>query len=65
MNSFSGEGLLLNTAISMLVMEMTIKYIMGMESMDTYDQFVASLYDYGLEKCIAYQQAALDRYNAR
>ena len=53
------------TAIQTLVSENTIKFITGTKSMDEYDAFVQSLYDYGIEECIGYQQNALDRYNAR
>lgn len=55
----------LYTAISTLVSENTVKFIMGAKDMSEYDAFVQSLYDYGIEECIKYQQAALDRYNAR
>lgn len=53
------------TSIKTLVQENTIKLITGTQSMDTYDTFIQTLYDYGIEECIAYKQAALDRYNAR
>lgn len=55
----------LYTAIQTLVSENTVKFIMGAQDMSAYDAFVQSLYDYGIEDCIKYQQAALDRYNAR
>ena len=55
----------LYTAIKTLVSENTVKFIMGTKSMDEYDAFVESLYTYGIEDCIAYKQAALDRYNSR
>ena len=38
---------------------------MGTEDMSTYDEFVQSLYEYGIEDCIKYKQAAYDRYLAR
>ncbi|MCI8625232.1 MAG: extracellular solute-binding protein [Lachnospiraceae bacterium] len=53
------------TAIETLVQEMTIKYITGAEHLDGYDAFVESLKTYGIEDCIAYKQAAFDRYQAR
>lgn len=53
------------TAIQTLVNEKTVKYIMGTEDMSTYDEFVQSLYEYGIEDCITYKQAAYDRYLAR
>ncbi|MCX4316781.1 MAG: extracellular solute-binding protein [Lachnospiraceae bacterium] len=53
------------TAIKTLVQENTIKFITGTQPMENYDVFLQTLYDYGIEACIQYQQAALDRYNAR
>ena len=55
----------LYTAIGTLVDEQTVRYIMGSESMDTWDKFMADLESYDLQRCIDIQQAALDRYNAR
>ena len=55
----------LYTAIGTLVDEQTVRYIMGSESMDTWDKFMADLESYNLQRCIDIQQAALDRYNAR
>lgn len=45
--------------------ESTINFIVGTKPMEEYDQFVADLRSYGIEECIGYKQAALDRYNAR
>ncbi len=53
------------TSIETLTNEMTVKFIMGTESMDGYDKFVEDLYTYGLQRCMDIQQAALDRYNNR
>ncbi len=47
------------------VQEMTVKYIMGVEEMSTYDDFIAQLGTMNLEEAITIQQAALDRYNNR
>ena len=55
----------LYTAIQTLVQEHTIKFITGALPMEQYDTFVQSLYDYGIEECISYKQAALERYLAR
>ena len=55
----------LYTAIQTLVQEHTIKFITGALPMEQYDTFVQSLYDYGIEECISYKQAALERYQAR
>lgn len=45
--------------------EMTLKFILGDESLDKFDEFVNTLYDFGLERALEIQNAALDRYNAR
>ena len=55
----------LYTGIQTLTREMTVKFIMGMEPMEKYDEFVESLYRFDLQKCIDLKQAALDRYNER
>ena len=48
-----------------LVQENTVKFITGAQSLDDYDAFVEQLKACGIDKCIGYKQAALDRYNAR
>ncbi len=53
------------TSIETLVQENTVKFITGSKPMEEYDAFVQELYNYGIEECIGYKQAALDRYNAR
>lgn len=53
------------TDILTMVQEKTAAYIMGTESMDSYDSFVETLKGLGIEECIALKQAALDRYAAR
>ena len=53
------------TAVSTLVQEKTVKYIMGTESMDTYDQFLEELKTSGVEDCIRIKQDAYDRYMSR
>ncbi|KAB8136777.1 extracellular solute-binding protein [Gracilibacillus oryzae] len=45
--------------------EMVIKFIMGEEPLDNFDEFVATLQGMGIERAIELQQAALDRYNSR
>ncbi|MCD7751066.1 MAG: substrate-binding domain-containing protein [Lachnospiraceae bacterium] len=45
--------------------EMSLKFILGDESLDNFDKFVETLYDLGLERALEIQNAALDRYNAR
>lgn len=53
------------TDIQTLVDEMTVKFILGSESLDDYSSFIDTLYTYGLQKCLDVQQAAYDRYQAR
>ena len=48
-----------------LTKEMFIKYIMGTESLDSYDNYVKTLNEMGLDKAIAYYQEALDAYYAK
>ena len=53
------------TDIQTLVQEGTVQFITGARSFDEYDQFVDQMKKYGIEDCIRYRQAALDRYFAR
>ncbi len=53
------------TDIQTMVGEFTAKAIMGSEDLSQFDSFVTSLNNIGLDRCIAIQQDALDRYNAR
>ena len=64
----SEEGIAYNsayTAVKTLVDEYTVKFIMGTEPMENYDKFIKQLRQFGIEECIGYQQAALDRYSQR
>jgi len=45
--------------------EMTYKFIAGEESLDKFDEYLAQLKDFGIEKSIAFRQEALERYNNR
>ncbi|MNI80736.1 hypothetical protein D3C73_1372900 [compost metagenome] len=45
--------------------EMLLKFIMGAEPMENFDKYVEQMKKLGIEKAIAMQQAALDRYNKR
>ena len=45
--------------------EMINKFVMGVEPLDKFDQFVETLKDMGIEEAIRIQQAALDRFNSR
>lgn len=47
------------------VQECLIKWVMGMESMDTYDAFLESLKEMGIEEAIQIQQSAYDRFMSR
>ncbi|MDD4849130.1 MAG: extracellular solute-binding protein [Gemmiger sp.] len=45
--------------------EMILKYILGTENLDTFDDFVATMNSMGLDKALEIENAALTRYNAR
>ncbi|MEF2245987.1 MULTISPECIES: extracellular solute-binding protein [unclassified Paenibacillus] len=45
--------------------EMTTKFIMGAESLDNFDKYVATMKSMGIEEAIKARQAALDRFNNR
>jgi putative aldouronate transport system substrate-binding protein len=45
--------------------EMTVKFIIGAEPLDKYDDFVRTLKSMGAENAVALKQAALDRYYSR
>lgn len=47
------------------VSEMTLRFIMGSEPLENFDEYINTLKDMGVEEMIATQQRALDRYNAR
>jgi len=51
------------TDINTYVNEMALKYILGQESLDKYDQFVETLKSMGIDEVIKVKQAQLDRYN--
>ena len=51
--------------INLYAGEMIDKFILGIESMEHYDQFVDRLKQMGIEQAIQIQQAALERYNNR
>ena len=52
-------------AIDANVKEMLSKFILGQESLDNWDSFVATLNSMGLEHVLEVRQAAYDRYLAR
>jgi ABC-type sugar transport system, periplasmic component len=45
--------------------EMTIRFILGTESLDNYDNFIKTLETMGIERAIEIQNAAYTRYKAR
>lgn len=45
--------------------EMFTKFVMGVESLDNFDTYMANLKSLGIERAIELKQAQLDRYNAR
>ena len=45
--------------------EMAVKFIMGQESLDHFDKFVAEMEKMNIKRAIELKQAALDRYNKR
>ena len=46
-------------------LQMILKFIMGVEPLDKYDEYVATMNDMGLERAIELQTEALALYNAR
>lgn len=55
----------LKSEIEAYVDEMSIKFIMGTESLDNYDDYLNNLKSMGLSRLQEITQAALDEYNAR
>lgn len=51
--------------IDTYVSEMTTKFILGTESLDNWDNFIATLESMDIQKAIELEQAALDRFNDR
>jgi putative aldouronate transport system substrate-binding protein len=45
--------------------EMALKFIMGVESLDKYDEYVAQVKKMGIDKAVAIYQAAYERYKQR
>lgn len=45
--------------------EMQVKYVMGIESLDTYDTYVQNIKDMGIDRAIEIYEAALERFNNR
>lgn len=53
------------TPISAYCSEMALKFVLGEESLDKFDDFTAKLKAMGIEECQAIQQAAYERYLAK
>ena len=51
--------------VSTYALEMAVKFIMGTESLENYDNFVSNLERMGIQEAIAIQQEILDGFNAR
>lgn len=55
----------ISSDIVTMASEKILAYILGSESLDTYDKFVQDMTDMGLETLVSLKQAAYDRYLAR
>lgn len=55
----------LYSEIDTYVDEMFVKFIMGQEPLENFDQYVERLYKLGLQECIDIQQEVLDGWNNR
>lgn len=55
----------LQSTIKTYIEEQAVKYITGEESLDTFDDFVATVEGMGLEELLSINQAGYDRYLAR
>ncbi|MDR6551074.1 extracellular solute-binding protein [Paenibacillus qinlingensis] len=55
----------LNTAISSYKEEMFIKFVMGKEPIDKFDEYVKRIQEMGSDKVLKIYQDAFDRYNKR
>ncbi|QGQ99008.1 hypothetical protein EHS13_31100 [Paenibacillus psychroresistens] len=51
--------------VNTLVDETTIKIILGTDSIDSYDKFLAKLKTLKIDRALEIEQGALDRYNKR
>lgn len=59
--TYTDKMTLINTRAS----EMAMKFVVGEESLDKFDDFVKELESYGLADCLAIQQKAFDAYMAK
>ncbi|MCL2477940.1 MAG: extracellular solute-binding protein [Treponema sp.] len=51
--------------VNTYVSEMVTKYILGTENLGTFDTFISTVQRMGIDRALAIQNAALDRYNKR
>jgi putative aldouronate transport system substrate-binding protein len=61
----SSEMAKIMTDVNTLIDEMTLKVILGSESIDNFDKYMEKLKSLKLDRAIEIQKAALDRYNKR
>ncbi|TBL81975.1 extracellular solute-binding protein [Paenibacillus thalictri] len=61
----SKEVAKLNTAIASYKEEMFVKFVMGKEPIDKFDEYVKRIKDMGSDKVVQIYQNAYDRYNKR
>ena len=50
--------------VTTLVDEMSLRIIIGIDPLDSFDDYVTQLKALNIDRAIAIQKAALDRYNA-
>jgi len=55
----------ISNAVTTYADEMILKFIMGVESIDKFDEFVKGVKDRGIDKMIAMKQSSYDRYLAK
>ncbi len=59
------ERATIETDLNTYVNEMILKFVLGEESFDNWDNYIKTAKDFGLERALELRQAAVDRYNAR
>jgi putative aldouronate transport system substrate-binding protein len=64
-DSSAAEYAKIQTSISSYANEMMFKFIVGEESLDNFDKYIAELNNRGLETMIRITQETYDRYLAR
>jgi len=61
----SSEVAKLTSDIDTYVKEMMLKFVLGQESLDNYDAYLANLKKIGVDKLITFKEQAFERYNKR